>query len=131
MHYEVLFFGSNPAEDNDDLWTGVDFETMVEAQKFFHNPTFPPHCPSEIVDYIVLAKATNDGMDVHYTHFESYRNPDFNPKHSEDFEDAWRSEARMQSGMAFGVQGWNDWEQSHHDDDIGGEFNDDVEREEF
>lgn len=132
MHFEVLFFGSDPLDGNDDLWTGFDFPTLEEAQAFFQNPTFPQLSPTEIVHTIALAKVTNGGSEAISTEVAKRLNPGFKPDNGDDFEGMCKSEARMQGAMAFGVQGWNDWEETHGgEDDRGYEFDDSCESPEF
>lgn len=36
--FAVNFWGSDPALDNDDCWTGVDFATREQAEAFYADP---------------------------------------------------------------------------------------------
>lgn len=108
--YSVNLWGSHPDDDNDDCWVGSDFATLAEAQAVFdswraHFET--PHFSVHDAAYVELARGTRgDGM-LQVESIEIKPNPDFVPS-TDDIDDVWRSELSMQTGMAFGVQGYND-----------------------
>lgn len=109
LPYTVDLWGSNPDEtDNDDCWTGESFATHEEAttayQTLCKEPTrgIAKNCPN-------WAFAMIDGPDVHAV----MANPDTKAqvlccREDRDFEEDWKRESTMQSGMAFGVNGYND-----------------------
>ncbi len=101
--YSVCHWGSHPDLDNDDCYTGDDFDTLEEAKasKMYQEAEYS-------VEYIEL-----DGPDVH----ELKKNPNYNAKQVRrdraEQDHLERSEFAMQQGMAFGVQGYNEamgWE---------------------
>ena len=93
--YRVDHWGSHPDLENDDCFTGDDFEALEEAKasKFYARGHYS-------VQYIVL-----DGPDIH----EVRKNPNYSAKACR-FDDSSleRSERAMQAGMAFGCQGYNE-----------------------
>lgn len=104
MAYSVLLFGSHPDSDNDDCWTGADFDTLEEARACFDNPwnTFEKSAPGYYFSdtaYIVLESATEQ--------LAIRKNPGFKPRRRRD-DGEWKREAAMQAGMAFGCDGYND-----------------------
>ncbi len=103
LTYSVNLWGSNPEEDNDDLWTGADYATLAEAQAVVADfKAVFPHS----ADHTLFIEI--DGPD----HYSLTKNPRFDFKRHErerareDRE--WKREAAMQAGMAFGVDGYND-----------------------
>lgn len=107
--YSVNLWGSHPDADNDDCWTGQDYATEAEARQAFADPSALLDCSylsfGDDVAFIELCKGSDwDSRE----RLAVKPNPGFKP--SADTDDAWRSEQRMQSAMAFGVQGWNDFE---------------------
>lgn len=98
--YWLNYWGSKPGT-NDDCWTGFDYETREEALAAYNDP---PKCDYAGSDLSNVAWYELDGPDIHLER----PNPHHKPVRVSD--DDWRCEARMQSAMGFGVQGWNDWE---------------------
>ena len=101
--FNVNLWGSDPALENDDCWTGEEFDTLAEAQAYFADPfkdadarfvRYHRHC----TEYFEL-----DGPGVYLVR----RNPDFRPDNGK--QDDWAQESRMLAGMAFGIVGLNDW----------------------
>lgn len=84
--YSVLFWGSDPDLENDDCWTGLDFDNQADAEKCFNDnnlPAFVINC----TEYIEL-----DGPDC----YKKRKNPNFKPS-KDDGE--WEREIRMQAAM--------------------------------
>lgn len=102
--FSVSLWGSDPALENDDCWTGDEFDTLAEAEAYFADP-FANATPRFVqyhrscTEFIEL-----DGPGVHRLR----RNEGFRP--SSGRQDDWAQESRMQAAMAHGVQGWNDYE---------------------
>lgn len=95
--YSVCFFGSHPDLENDDCWTGADFDTKAEALDFYNNPKI------DWANEVCSAYIEIDGPDIH----EVRKNPDFIPEVIDGSD--WKSEIRMQAAMGHGIQGWNDY----------------------
>lgn len=89
--YSVLYWGSHPDLENDDLWYVEDISDFVTAQKKYHE---------EVLDSDV-AFVEFDGPEMNLVR----ANPHFR-KGKTERED--RMEAAMQAGMAFGCDGYND-----------------------
>jgi len=113
--YSVTLWGSNPDEtDNDDCWTGDEFDDKEEALALYRA------LAGSIGNFELAAKLAEacgndwefvlvDGPDIH----EVYANPDQptqrrHRKERERGDDDWRRERAMQAGMAFGCDGHND-----------------------
>ena len=90
--YSVLFWGSDPDEDNDDCWYGVDFDELGPAREEFDKV-----CTDREVAFIEL-----DGPEV----YRKRSNPNFDPDTSDD--DEWRREIAREAGMLHGCQGYNE-----------------------
>jgi len=88
----VNFWGSHPDEDNDDCWTGADYDSLAEAKVEFEKEV-----ADREVAWIVL-----DGPGIHMER----KNPNFNP--APDNDDEWRREIAMQAGMAGGCDAYNE-----------------------
>ena len=99
--YAVNLWGSHPDAENDDCYTGADFETREEAEAVFENPwsVFDrTYYESSVAVFEI------DGPDVYKTR----ENAEHVPTSGDDFDDDWRREIAMQAGMAFGCDGYND-----------------------
>lgn len=92
--FAVNYWGSHPADGNDDCWSGDDFETLEEAVHCFHNPDLRNN-----PRFIEL-----DGPGV----YDVRENLEHREESKEDSD--WHRETQHQAAMAFGVQGWNDYE---------------------
>jgi hypothetical protein len=104
--YGVDLWLSNPEEGNDDLITGLYFETLEEAQAAF---TFPGlFFGPDLFDAAYLELCRYGEEDGHKTVFPmgEKKNPLFCSK--ADRDDDWKLEVAMQAGMGLGVQGYND-----------------------
>lgn len=86
--YSVNFWGSKPG-DNDDCFTGFDFEEKEAALKFYAG-----------VHPIHYAWIELDGPDIH----EERKNPHY--KRRDDRE--WQREIAMEAGMLHGCDAYND-----------------------
>ena len=93
----VNFWGSKPGT-SDDCHTGYDFDTLADAVAKFEDDNLGSVYQT-CTAYIEL-----DGPGVH----RERRHPDFVAELDDCAE--WRREQRMQAAMAFGVQGWNDYD---------------------
>ena len=102
--FHVNLWGSDPALENDDCWTGDEFATLEEAEAWFADP-FANATPL-FLQYHRTSTAfiELDGPGV----YRVRSNPAFVP--SDGRQDAWAQESRMQAAMAFGTAGWNDYE---------------------
>ena len=115
MFFEIGYFGSDPALENDDWWASceVTFDTREEAVAYARylaaNPekidSYSRTCTRVLVVMEVSRVEAHDPMHIVDFH-ERIENPAFTP--SSDDDSAWRSEIAMQAGMAFGCAGYND-----------------------
>ncbi len=96
--YSVNLFGSDPDLENDDCWTGDDFETLEAAQKFYENP----FADADFAAYYMTGTAfiTLTGPDVDLKR----SNPGFKPAKKDD---EWNREFAMQAGMMGGCDAYN------------------------
>lgn len=111
--YSVLYWGSHPNEDNDDCYTGEDFDTKEAAVAFFNGEVQdPPNMPGyyrTCVAYIEI-----DGLedsDLKAFGIERIRkNPNFVPEPIKDRRDDedWRHEQAMEAGMLHGIDAYNE-----------------------
>ena len=83
--YSVLYWGSHPDLENDDCWTGLDFDTLAEAELAFNQD--PPAFCFRCTQYVEI-----DGPDINKTRL----NPHYKP--SKDDKD-WEREIRHQAAM--------------------------------
>jgi len=109
VSYSINLWCSHPDEGNDDCNVGYDFDIEAEALACYANP-------AEYFRRVDLASAgwiemtldcgpsSNGGRLIDQVCIR--KNPDHRPTRDDD--DAWRREAAMQAGMAFGCDGYND-----------------------
>ena len=95
--YSVELFGSDPAEENDDCWTGQDFPTLEEAEAFYNQPFSDPKYAQFYKN--CTAFITLIGPEVN----KKRKNPDFKPRKPEI-----DSEFARQAGMMGGIDAYND-----------------------
>jgi len=101
-NYSVNLWGSNPMDDNDDCWTGLDFSTEEEALKCFYNlEDYFNEFDLEGTRYVecvsnVQGEDLNEVREV-----EGYAT-------TADSDD-WEREMAMEAAMGFGVDGYNDF----------------------
>lgn len=96
VKYAVNEWGSHPDADNDDCWTGRDFDTLEEAQAAFaKTPTDPSTAFVEL-----------DGPDV----YEVHEIPGVAARNRREAEDdrAWAHEIAIEAGMLHGIDAYND-----------------------
>lgn len=100
--YYVNHWGSHPEEDNDDCWTGEDFESKEKALKCFYADA------DTHTQYIELGYYTGEiiGKAKEVEPLDIRRNPKYKPSRNDD--DDWRRELAMEAGMLHGVQAYND-----------------------
>ncbi len=99
MPHSVLFFGSHPDRDNDDCWSGVDFETLAEARAFYAEPTIHP-ITARSTRYIVLDSPELPDLLVRKTDQPVELDDDHGV-------DEWRREAAREAGCLGGVGAYN------------------------
>lgn len=100
--YYVNHWGSHPEEDNDDCWTGEDFETKEEALKCFNTDA------DRYTQYIELGHYTGEiiGGAKEIETLDIRRNPAYKPSKNND--DGWQREIAMEAGMLHGVEAYNE-----------------------
>lgn len=105
--YSVLLWGSHPDEDNDDCWTGDDFDALDEAKAAADGWVDHFETP-ELIARVGAGYYTNS------TAFVELVGPDVrevrhvgNPKRETDDSD-WRHEMAMEAGMLHGVGAFNE-----------------------
>jgi hypothetical protein len=128
MHkcYVVQLWGSDPSEGNDDHMTMEEYATIEAARVAFNllkngDWTGWGNIYKTSAHTVVLGEDVIDAETCTINHnlwrncehcvtmeMEKFINPSHKP--SKDDDDEWRSEQRMQAGMAFGTQGYNDYE---------------------
>jgi hypothetical protein len=99
--YSVNHWGTHPDEENDDCFTGEDFDSLDEAIKAFHAD---PEDSS--VQYIEIDGIEDTDLSKHGLSSRYRKNPSFRKTRNDDSE--WRREQAMQAGMAYGCQGYNE-----------------------
>ena len=109
--FTVLYWGSHPDEDNDDCFTGHDFDTKEEAIAFFQGEVQDP--PGKLGYYLHdVAFVEIDGIedtDLALLDIKRVRqNPSFQAKKSHQDDGEWQREIANQAGMEFGIHGYND-----------------------
>lgn len=110
--YSVNFWGSDPAKDNDDCWTGVDFANRVDAEAFYADPfavwaeahrlgltTWSARSLKRDTAFVQI-----DGVDVHMTR------PTHTRVRTGSSQDQYeeRRELAMEAGMLGGCDAYND-----------------------
>jgi hypothetical protein len=95
--YEVLHWGSNPEEGNDDCHQGWEFSTLEEAMEKFQAEA------GYRVAYVELV-----GPNKHFIR----KNEAFDPRRcaadAQREQMEWRREVAMQAGMGLGCEAYND-----------------------
>lgn len=107
LRFSVHFWGSDPAEENDDCWTGDDFATMAEAMAIVADPslyfkTWRVYDAQDTIQSTMYFEVCEDGATV-----QLVKNPRFNHKRR-DNADYGSSERAMQAGMMGGCDAYND-----------------------
>ena len=130
--WSVNFWGSHPGCGEDDCWTGLDFDTEAEARECFSAYTGNPTALKAVREKYVLERGekhwewwitdlARTSPYVELVGFSRHSGPPTDahtyPQEvgevwcylpSADDNDMCQSEAAMQAGMAFGVDGYND-----------------------
>jgi len=97
----VNHWGSHPDLDNDDCYTGDEFDTIADAIKFYME------CPSDSdVEYIEI-DLPDETLKM-YNIERCRKNPKFRPHKKDDDDDDWKREIAMQAGMEMGIHAYND-----------------------
>lgn len=97
--YSITLFGSHPNCDNDDAFTGADFDTRAEVLAAFHSLWSHFNKEYYCSDTAFIAV---DGPDI----CKLEPNPEFKPRKASD--DDWTREQAMQAGMGLGIDAYND-----------------------
>jgi hypothetical protein len=97
----VLHWGSHPDLDNDDCFTGDEFDTVADAIKFYMQD------PSDSsVGYIEID--LSDDILKMYNIERVRKNPNYISRKRDDNDDDWKREIAMQAGMGMGIDAYND-----------------------
>lgn len=99
--FSVSHWGSHPDLENDDCFTGEDFDSLDEAIKAFHADP-----KDRSVEYIEIDGIEDADLSKHGLTSRYRRNPNF--RRSRDDDSDWKREQAMQAGMAFGCDGYNE-----------------------
>lgn len=100
--FSVLHWGSHPDLDNDDCWTGEDFDTVEEAIAFFHKDPDDTSVEYIEIDGIADADLPKYGIERHR------KNPYFIKETRDHSDREWQSEYAMQQGMGLGIDAYNE-----------------------
>lgn len=103
--FTVNYWGSNPDEENDDCWSGDDFETLEEARACFdgehdRDVAFIQLCETVGSSEPQPTAAPSEGV------YEVRANPRYRKRALDDGE--WRREMAMEAGMLHGVEAYNE-----------------------
>lgn len=98
--YYVNFWGSDPAEDNDDCWTGRGFASESEAREFYEDPM--SYCESHEYGVEGTRVLQLIGPGVSETRPFVVGSDD-----SDDMSD-WKRERATQAGMMGGCAAYNE-----------------------
>ena len=93
--YSVNLWGSDPNEENDDCWTGVEFEGRYEALAFYHSPVvvaLREGWKGILSSWNSTAFIEIDGPDI-------YECRQVGPVVRLERDTLWENEARMQAAM--------------------------------
>ena len=105
--YAVNLWGSHPDEDNDDCWTGDEFDSLEEALSVYHNPfSYFKGENATSTAYIEIDGLTDDELKA--LGIERCRkNPIHKPSRKDD-DSEWRREMANEAGMLHGVEAYNE-----------------------
>ena len=133
--WSVNWWGSHPDEGNDDRWSGQDFNTEAEARACFDAYTGCPvalkaererqvldhgektweHWINDLARTTPYAELSASGCKDTWSSENTLEVgevwcylPKADTHTDDDYERMYQSEAAMQAGMAFGVDGYND-----------------------
>jgi hypothetical protein len=99
--FSVSHWGSHPDEENDDCFTGEDFDSLEEAIEAFHADP-----GDSSVKYIELDGLEDSELSKHGISSRYRKNPNYRKTRDDDSD--WKRENAMQAGMAFGCDGYNE-----------------------
>lgn len=108
--YAINLWGSHPDADNDDCWTGVEFDSLVDARAAFGDPLliedlyFHNQRNDSSSVWIELALFENDARPSVETLATRRLRRDHKPSDDSD----WRHEMAREAGMLHGVEAYND-----------------------
>ncbi len=122
--FSVNLWGSDPAEENDDCWMGIDFDSLETARRVFADPSvldtersvfdplnlglyrgFLKEMGSRSTIFIELCRNTRHNNDTDCETLESRRLRPDQPKRRDD---SWRREVAREEGMLHGVSAYNE-----------------------
>ncbi len=115
--YTVNLWGSHPDEDNDDCWTGSDFDTLEEARLGFDDPEkygrdrelkgwIKTVCDETVYETVYIELSGPDVYEVRVFRSKSSSSTKSNSARGED--DDWRREQAIELGMCLGIDAYND-----------------------
>ena len=100
--YSVNLWGSDPDLNDDDCWTGEDFSSLDVARNVYTNPEFSSS------EYFRQRAAKAIFIQLKGPNIQEHHR--LRPDSVEDVTDRLDiAEGAMQAGMAFGIQGYNDY----------------------
>lgn len=99
--FSVLHWGSHPDEDNDDCYTGEDFDSKEDAIA-----AFKTDADDTSVAYIEIDGLTEEELS-HIGIPRVRKNPKFVPS-PDSGDDEWRREIAREEGMLQGVDAYNE-----------------------
>ncbi len=131
VKWSVNFYGSNPDAQNDDCWTGADFDTAEKAEEVYNAlGRGDATCLTDEIDpkgflrrtyvqdtaYVELGKGEpSDGESrATYEPIVARRVPHADgverrsQRNAERADREWKREQAMQAGMGMGVDAYND-----------------------
>ncbi len=109
--FSVNYWGSHPDADNDDCYTGEDFDSKEEAIAFFKcEVQDPPNMPGYYHSCVAFIEI--DGLEdseLQEAGIERVRpNPHHKPEPKSPDSGSWQREIAMQAGMEMGIHAYND-----------------------
>lgn len=110
--YFVEHWGSHPDDDNDDCWSGEDYDTLDEARAAFNKAI--KEGVGYVTAYIVLgiSYGRNEAGVYEIDNLAVVANPDHDParrqREREASDRAWRREIALEAGMAGGCDAYNE-----------------------
>ena len=101
--YRVEYWRGHPCQDEDaDCWGSDSFYEMAEAYSTYLAKVRPYYAADS--DYVAMSSVEEDGEILI---FFVRKNPDYNPKASDEADENWRREIAMEAGMGLGCDAYN------------------------
>lgn len=97
--YSVTLWGSDPRDENDDCWSGRDFESWDDALACYGDieANFENF---ELADTRFVMLEGGNLEEPYIKEVKGYASPS---------DDDWSNEMAMQAGMGMGISAYNDW----------------------